>query len=286
MGARTDTYILTGNKMEYISYKLDQFEGPLDLLLTLITKNKIDINDIPIAELCSQYMEYINAEENRDIEIASEFLLMASELMLIKSRMLLPKTENDEDPRASLAEAVLEYQRAKLAAASMNLLYATYGLRMVKEQDEISVDKSYVAAHAPELLARALLRAMSEVKVNDETVKKNFEPLVNAPQVSVMSVASHLVGQIKLRGSICLDTFFAACVNRSEIIAKFMAVLEMLRSGFINISDEDLIGTDGVVRADGHIRLTLSDKFDEEQLRSVFEDSYGEYDKSLKNATV
>lgn len=272
--------------MEYISYKLDQFEGPLDLLLTLITKNKIDINDIPIAELCSQYMEYINAEENRDIEIASEFLLMASELMLIKSRMLLPKTENDEDPRASLAEAVLEYQRAKLAAASMNLLYATYGLRMVKEQDEISVDKSYVAAHAPELLARALLRAMSEVKVNDETVKKNFEPLVNAPQVSVMSVASHLVGQIKLRGCICLDTFFAACVNRSEIIAKFMAVLEMLRSGFINISDEDLIGTDGVVRADGHIRLTLSDKFDEEQLRSVFEDSYGEEDKSLENATV
>ena len=95
--------------MEHISYKLDQFEGPLDLLLTLISKNKIDINDIPIAELCSQYMEYINAEENRDIEIASEFLLMASELMLIKSRMLLPKSEEDEDPRASLVEAVLEY---------------------------------------------------------------------------------------------------------------------------------------------------------------------------------
>ena len=94
--------------MEHISYKLDQFEGPLDLLLTLISKNKIDINDIPIAELCAQYMEYINAEENRDIEIASEFLLMASELMLIKSRMLLPKTEDEEDPRASLVEAVLE----------------------------------------------------------------------------------------------------------------------------------------------------------------------------------
>ncbi|MBR4933934.1 MAG: segregation/condensation protein A, partial [Clostridia bacterium] len=119
--------------MENINYKLDQFEGPLDLLLTLISKNKIDINDIPIAELCSQYMEYINAEENRDIEISSEFLLMASELMLIKSRMLLPRDETEEDPREALVEAVKEYQKAKLAATEMNLLYATFGLRMVKE---------------------------------------------------------------------------------------------------------------------------------------------------------
>ncbi len=259
--------------MEHISYKLDQFEGPLDLLLTLITKNKIDINDIPIAELCSQYMEYINAEENRDIEIASEFLLMASELMLIKSRMLLPKTENEEDPRASLAEAVLEYQRAKLAAARMNLLYATYGLRMVKEQDEIAVDKSYVADHAPELLTRALIRAMSEVRISDDSAKKNFEPLVSAPQVSVLSVASKLVGHIRSQGSIYLDTFFSSCKSRSELIAKFMAVLEMLRSGFLGISDEDLEGTDGVVRADGHISLTLSDTFDESRLKSIFEES-------------
>ncbi len=272
--------------MEHISYKLDQFEGPLDLLLTLITKNKIDINDIPIAELCSQYMEYINAEENCDIEIASEFLLMASELMLIKSRMLLPKSEDEEDPRASLAEAVLEYQRAKLAASSMNLLYATYGLRMVKEQDEISVDKTYVASHAPELLSRALMRAMSEVRVSDEAVKKNFEPLVSAPQVSVLSVASRLVGQLRSSGSIYLDSFFAGCASRSELIAKFMAVLEMLRSGFLGISDEDLEGTDGVVRADGHISLTLSEDFDEARLGSMFEDGESDTGAMVEDTTA
>ena len=257
--------------MEHISYKLDQFEGPLDLLLTLISKNKIDINDIPIAELCAQYMEYINAEENRDIEIASEFLLMASELMLIKSRMLLPKTEDEEDPRASLVEAVLEYQKAKLAAAKMNLLYATFGLRMVKEQDEISVDKTYVADHAPEALKKALERALSEVRISDEKAKEKFEPLVSRPRVSVLSVASSLVRSIKRSGHVYLDDYFSSSRSRSELIAKFMAVLEMLRSGFLGISDEDLEAEDGVVSADGHIHLTLSADVDEERLSSIFE---------------
>ena len=81
-----------------LNYKLEKFEGPLDLLLSLISKNKIDIADIPIALLCDQYMEYINAAEELDMELSSDFLYMASELMVIKSRMLLPRDEeNDED---------------------------------------------------------------------------------------------------------------------------------------------------------------------------------------------
>ncbi len=258
--------------MENINYKLDQFEGPLDLLLTLISKNKIDINDIPIAELCSQYMEYINAEENRDIEIATEFLLMASELMLIKSRMLLPKNEDEEDPRTSLVEAVKEYQKAKLAATQMNLMYATYGLRMVKEQDEISVDKTYVADHAPSLLTKALMRALSEVRISDEKAKERFEPLVSRPQVSVVSVASVLIRKLKRDGNVYLDSFFKSSVNRSELIAKFMAVLEMLRQGFVSISEEELLSEDGVVSADSHINLVLSGEIDEEHLAGMFED--------------
>ncbi len=258
--------------MENINYKLDQFEGPLDLLLTLISKNKIDINDIPIADLCSQYMEYINAEENRDMDIASEFLLMASELMLIKSRMLLPKNDEDEDPRASLVEAVLEYQKTKLAAAEMNLMYATYGLRMVKEQDEISVDKTYVADHSSELLTKALLRVLSEVRISDEKAKEKFEPLVNRPQVSVVTVASSLIRVLKKSGRVYLDDYFKTSKSRSELIAKFMAVLEMLRQGYVNITDEDLESDDGVVRADGHINITVNGDIDETRLAELFED--------------
>lgn len=258
--------------MENINYKLDQFEGPLDLLLTLISKNKIDINDIPIAELCSQYMEYINAEENRDIEISSEFLLMASELMLIKSRMLLPRDETEEDPREALVEAVKEYQKAKLAATEMNLLYATFGLRMVKEQDEISVDKTYVADHAPELLTKALLRALSEVRISDEKAKERFEPLVNRPQVSVVSVASVLIKKLKKDGHMYLDSYFSGSASKSELIAKFMAVLEMLRQGFVTVSEEQLESENGVVEADGHIDIVLSGDIDEEHLAGMFDE--------------
>ena len=87
-----------------LSYNLETFEGPLDLLLSLISKNKIDINDIPISLVCDQYMEYLAKAEAFDIELSSDFIVMASELMLIKSRMLLPRNEEEEeDPRAALA---------------------------------------------------------------------------------------------------------------------------------------------------------------------------------------
>ena len=89
--------------MENITYRLDQFEGPLDLLLTLIHKNKVNIEDIPIFLICDQYMQYITEAQNMDLDIATEFLVMASELMLIKSKLLLPRVEEDgEDPRKTL----------------------------------------------------------------------------------------------------------------------------------------------------------------------------------------
>ena len=102
--------------MEAITYKLEQFEGPLDLLLSLISKNKVNIEDIPISLICDQYMSYIREAETLDMELATEFLVMASELMYIKSKMLLPKAAPDEeDPRAGLADALLRYQQAKQA---------------------------------------------------------------------------------------------------------------------------------------------------------------------------
>ena len=122
--------------MDALTYKLEQFEGPLDLLLTLIQKNKVSITDIPISLICDQYLEYIKEAEALDMDIASEFIVMASELMLIKSKMLLPKeNEESEDPRATLADALLRYQQAKEAAKKLTPLYAYYSGRMVKDTD-------------------------------------------------------------------------------------------------------------------------------------------------------
>ena len=99
-----------------VNLKIEQYEGPLDLLLALISKHKIDIFDIPIAEICQQYNAYLDSMQKMDMEIAGEFIVMAAELMLIKSRMLLPKTEDEQDPRKVLVDALLEHQRAKQTA--------------------------------------------------------------------------------------------------------------------------------------------------------------------------
>ena len=105
---------------EKLTYRLDQFEGPLDLLLMLIEKNKVSITDIPIAMICDQYIEYLTAAEEMDLEIASDFIVMASKLMLIKSQMLLPHEEGTEnDPRREIQDALLLHKRAKEAAKEL-----------------------------------------------------------------------------------------------------------------------------------------------------------------------
>lgn len=101
--------------MEQLTYKLDIYEGPLDLLLDLIAKNKLDITDIPIALICDQYMAYIAQARAMDMELAGEFIVMASELLYIKSKVLLPHTDpEEEDPRTSLSEMLLLYKQAKM----------------------------------------------------------------------------------------------------------------------------------------------------------------------------
>ena len=105
--------------MENITFHLDSFDGPLDLLLHLIAKNKVSIYDIPISEILKQYLDVLNEARSMNLEIASEFIAMASELVLIKSKMLLPRHDKEdeqaEDPRAKLALMLLEYQKIKLA---------------------------------------------------------------------------------------------------------------------------------------------------------------------------
>ena len=148
--------------MEEIKYRLDSFEGPLDLLLTLIQKNKVSIENIPISLICDQYMEYLNEAETLNMDIATEFLVMASELMLIKSKMLLPKPDTDEeDPRSTLADALLRYQQAKEAAAKFAPMYAYYSGRMVKDTDEISIDKTFVTDQQVEDLCLAVRRIIT-----------------------------------------------------------------------------------------------------------------------------
>ena len=243
--------------MESIQYKFELFEGPLELLLTLVEKNKFKIDDIPIDVICSQYMDYINAAAKHNIELACEFLSMASELMLIKSRMLLPRNPKiDDDPRKPLIDAMLEYQRAKLAAAEMADMYLEFGSRMIKEQDDISPDKTYVADHSAELLRAALIHVLTETNLSDKKIGNEFEEIVNAPRIPLETIMTNLIGSLRSSKKLYLDQFFIASSNHSERIAKFIAILELLKMHIISV-DDDSDSESGVTNMASHIQITL-----------------------------
>ena len=148
--------------MEALNYKLEQFEGPLDLLIDLVAKNKVDLNDIPISLICDQYLDYIAEAERLDMELASEFLTMASYLILIKSKMLLPQKEKEqEDPREDLAFVIAEHVRSQKLALILRERYAQFGGRWQKDTDEISPDRSFVLEQDAEKLYEAARRVLA-----------------------------------------------------------------------------------------------------------------------------
>ena len=172
--------------MDAINYRLETFEGPLDLLLSLIQKNKMSIDDIQINVICEQYMEYIETAQSLDMELASEFIVMASELMLIKSKLLLPKPEaEEEDPRAALADALLKFQQAKEAAKKMALLYPVYSGRLEKDTDEISIDKTFVLDQEVESLCLAVRRIITFNENRPKVERSVFTPMISSPIVPV-----------------------------------------------------------------------------------------------------
>lgn len=259
--------------MEPLQYKLDRFEGPLDLLLNLVEKNKINIDDIPISLLCNQYMEYISAAQTMDMELSSEFIVMASELMLIKSKMLLPRNEElEEDPRAALAAAMLEYQRIKQTTTEMKRMFEIYGSRMTKETDEIPTDHAFVADHSVELLARAMRRLLSEISVSDTEILQRFDPLLQKPSMSVAEASAHLVESIQKHGFVTLKTYFSSADSRSTMIAMFMAILELLKSGILLLTEEEY-HSDGIVYSSQNVQLTIRRDADLTSIPEILKES-------------
>lgn len=222
-----------------LSFKLEQFEGPLDLLLALISKNKVEISDIPIALIFEQYMEQIEIMQKLDMEIAGEFIVMASELMLIKSRMLLPREEEEaEDPRARLAAALEEYKRIKEASKVLSERYVTYSRRFVKDTDEVKSDTGYVAPHEAELLQTAIAKMFRRLQNADKESKEieiPFERILRTPIVPVSVKIYSVLRTIKRRGHVSYTGMLATATSKSELIAIFMSVLELIKNSRIRL---------------------------------------------------
>lgn len=218
--------------LEQLTYRLDQFEGPLDLLLTLISKNKVSITDIPIALICDQYMEYIEQAQKMDLDVASEFIVMASELMLIKSKMILPHEEGTEnDPRREIADALLLYQQAKLAAKELRPLYDEYSSRYVKDTDEVPPEKGLPLDLEPDLLIKALNAVMRRIKIAqaERTPTELVNPLIKHKIVSVEEKIEEICELLEEQEEASLFFLLKDADSRPELVARFMGILELIK---------------------------------------------------------
>ena len=233
-----------------IPVKLEVFEGPLDLLLHLIDKNKVDIYDIPIVEITAQYLEYIKQLETDDMNVMSEFLVMAATLIEIKCRMLLPKEVNEEgdeeDPRAELVQKLLEYKMYK---------YMSFEL---KDRQVDASRNLYLAQRLPEEVAAYRQPVNYEELVGDMTLSRLheiFKSIVNKQEDKIDPIRSkygniekeeidmeakslYVEAYAKEHKSFSFRRLLEKQSNRMEIIVTFLIILELIRTGKIVISQE------------------------------------------------
>lgn len=214
--------------MDY-KVKLQQFEGPLDLLLFLIKKEEINIYDIPIAQITQQYVEYIRMLEFLNLELAGEFLVMAATLMRIKARMLLParpdEAEEEVDPRAELVQQLLEYQKFKAAATELEAM--EYQRRLVFPRPEATDGKGVVEAEETYNLFE-LISAFK--KVLEKSQVRYIE--VHPEEISLEARIDSLKGRIAQAGELAFGDLFEGDASRMDLVVTFLALLEILKMGF------------------------------------------------------
>ena len=233
-----------------LSYKLEKFEGPLDLLLHLIEKNKVNIYDIPITEITDQYMEYVRKMDEEDLDVVSEFLVMAATLLDIKARMLLPKEVNEEgeeeDPRAELVQQLLEYKMYKCMA---------YELR----DRQIDAEKVWFKAPTipPEVLAyeepvdvNELMSGVTLARLNDifqSIIKKQADKIdpvrskfgrIEKEEVSLSDKMTYVEEYSLHHGHFSFRSLLEAQSGKMEVVVTFLAILELMKMGKIVVSQE------------------------------------------------
>lgn len=228
MDTRTDTPKL----------RLESFEGPLDLLLLLIQKHKIDIFDIPIATLTDQYLAHISDMESYDMEISSDFIRMASELAYIKSKMLLPVAPKEEDPRKVLVDALLEYQKAKLTAEFLKGRAAEFFDRFTKEPDAAEKAPDYERRHPVRLLTEAFFGLHQRTRRPAGSAVELFDKLKREKHFTVEEKIIFTLRFLFDEKVHSLSSLFDGCRGSGETVALFLALLQLVGTGRVNIIRE------------------------------------------------
>jgi segregation and condensation protein A len=235
--------------------QLDLFEGPLDLLLYLIRKNELNIYDIPISAIAEQYLQYIKMMEDLNLDIASEYLVMAATLTQIKSRMLLPTPEEgeaeEEDPRAELIRQLLEYQKYKEAAdtlISREILGRDTFARSMKEEEILEPEGPGVEASLFELLDafRSVLKKAADANAGEEvfTLDDVSQYRISLAQKmdEILLFLGKSIEKYPVEQGIPFEELFAGQTTRDFIIATFLSLLELIRQKLVRIFQLELFG--------------------------------------------
>lgn len=219
-----------------LQYKLETFEGPLDMLLTLIAKNKLNIYDIQISELLEQYMQQIALMKENELDIASEFLEMASRLVYIKSVMLLPKHEESEDLKKELTGQLLEYQQCKEVAKRLGNI-VTYDIYCT-EPSQVEFDQTYTRVHNTTDIVNAFISACGRGRKKLLPTKDDFKGIVAKRIVSVNSRIVFVMRKLHSGSKVKYRVLFKDGSEKSELVATFLAVLELVKTKRIRIDGE------------------------------------------------
>lgn len=251
---RTETepgFLDKGRRQMAIPIKLEVFEGPLDLLLHLIDKNKVNIYDIPIVLITQQYMEYVNGMEKKDLNVVSEFLVMAATLLDIKSRMLLPKEVNEDgeeqDPRAELVEKLLEYKMYKYMSYELRDMYIDADKSMYKMP---TIPKEIMAYKQPVNLEE-LVGDMNLAKLRaifDDIMKRQenrVDPIrsrfgrIEKEEVSLEEKMIYVRNYIMEHEHFSFKELLGMASGKVQVIVTFLAVLELIKMGNITVEQEN-----------------------------------------------
>ena len=226
---------------ERMTFHLERFDGPLDLLLHLLSRNKIDIRDIPIAEICSQYLAYLEEMRALDIEVAGEFIAMASHLVYIKSKMLLPVYEDEgaEDPRAELIETLLDYQRVKEAGGMLLGRYEVGKDVFTRSREALGVDPNRLYDNTADHLRQAITAILERAGRKLPPPVEAFSGVVGRRKVSVDEKITDLLQRFKVSRRVDFNRLVLESGDRSEVVAVFLAVLELSKTRKLMIEEEN-----------------------------------------------
>lgn len=224
--------------MEQLTFKLDTVEGPLDLILQLIQKHKLNIHDIEITNLLSQYMAYVTSLEKQNLEIATEFMEMASRLIYIKTISLLPKHQEEETQlKQELTGRLLEYQACKEAAQHLKVQNQGSSI-FVRQPVALETDQTYAVLHAPSLLYNAYMDAIGKGKQKLPPPLTSFTQLVASRIVSVQSRMILILRYLYKNPKTTFSALFLQSSDRSEVVATFLAILELVKSNRIGVDQQ------------------------------------------------